>query len=99
MGHDRPQVRTAKPDVDDVADALAGMPQPSSAADLVGEIRHPVEHGVHFGHYVDAVYQYPLASGATQSNMQYRPLFGHVDLRTVEHGIDVRAQPAFSGQR
>jgi hypothetical protein len=38
VGHHRPQVRAADADVDDVADALAGVALPLAAADAVGEI-------------------------------------------------------------
>src|SRR5207249_12196629 len=40
IGHDRPEVGAADPDVNDVANALAGMPFPRSAPDAVAEIGH-----------------------------------------------------------
>ena len=55
VGHHRAEVRAADADVDDVADALAGVPLPSAAADAVGEVGHLVEHGVDLGHDVLAV--------------------------------------------
>ncbi len=46
VGHHRPEVGAADADVDDVADALAGVALPRAAADAVGEVGHLVEHGV-----------------------------------------------------
>ena len=55
VGHDRAEVRAADADVDDVADALAGVALPCAAADAVGEGGHLVEHGVDLGHDIFAV--------------------------------------------
>ena len=50
--HDGTQVRAADADVDDVADAFAGMARPFAAADPIGERGHLVEDGVDSGHDV-----------------------------------------------
>ena len=55
VGHHRPEVGAADADVDDVADALAGVALPLAAAHALGERRHLVEHGVDLGHDVLAV--------------------------------------------
>ena len=46
VGHHRPEIGAADPDVDDVPDALAGVAVPRAAAHAVGEGGHPVEHRV-----------------------------------------------------
>src|SRR5262249_44889518 len=46
VGHDRPQIRAADADVDDVADALSGVALPGAALYALGEVGHLVEHGV-----------------------------------------------------
>ena len=55
VGHHRPEVGAADADVDDVADAFAGVALPRAAADAVREVGHLVEHGVDLGHDVLAV--------------------------------------------
>ena len=46
VGHHRAEVGAADADVDDVANALAGVALPRAAAHAVGEVGHLVEHGV-----------------------------------------------------
>ena len=46
VGHDRAQVGAADADVDDVANALAGVALPGAAANAVGKVGHLVEDGV-----------------------------------------------------
>ena len=55
VGHHGPQVRPADPDIDDVANALAGVAFPGATSDPVGEVGHPLEHGVDLGHHVLAI--------------------------------------------
>ena len=56
ISHHRPQVGAADADVDHVADALARMALPVATADLAGEIRHLVQHGVDLGRHIFAVH-------------------------------------------
>src|SRR5258707_15656977 len=44
VGHHRPQIGAADADVDDVADWLAGVAAPRTAAYAIGKIGHAVEH-------------------------------------------------------
>ena len=67
VGHHRPQVGPADADVDDVADALAGVALPLAAADPVGEVGHLVEHGVDLRHDVFAVHHDGLPLGARRA--------------------------------
>ena len=92
IGHHRPEVGAADADIDDIADALAGMPLPRAAADAVGEVGHPVEDGVNPGHDILAIHHDRSASRGAQGHMQHRPLFRDVDLLATEHRIDARAQ-------
>src|SRR6516225_1092044 len=56
ISHYRSQVGAADTDVDDVADALAGMSSPLAVPDAIGKIRHLVEHGVNLGYDVLAIH-------------------------------------------
>ncbi len=98
VGHHRPEVRAADADVDDVADALAGVALPRAAAHAVGEARHLVEHGVDLGHDVLAVHDDRRPSRRAQSDVQDGALLRDVDLLAAEHGVDARAQTGLLGQ-
>ena len=52
VSHHRAEIGAADADVDDVANAFAGVAFPRAAANAVGEVRHFVEHGVDIGHDV-----------------------------------------------
>ena len=93
-----PKIGAADADIDDVADALAGVALPLAAAHAIGEVGHLVQHGMHFGHHVFAVDHDGCAFGRAQRHMQDGALFGDVDLFAAEHGVDARAQAAFVGQ-
>ena len=98
VSHHRSEVGAADADVDDVANAFAGVPFPLSAADAVGEIRHPVEHGVNLGHHILAVDHDGRSLRRAQGHVQDRALLGDVDLVAAEHRIDPRTQARFVGQ-
>ena len=55
VGHHRPEVGAADADVDDVADALAGVTLPGAVTDAVREVGHSVEHGVHVRHHIASI--------------------------------------------
>ena len=95
VGHHRPEVGAADADVDDVADALAGVALPGAAADAVAEVRHLVEHGVDLGHHVLAVDDDRCAARRAQGHVQDGAVFRDVDLVAPEHGVDARAQAGF----
>ena len=98
VGHDRTEVRAADADVDDVADALAGVALPVAAAHSVGEVGHLVEHRVNLGHDVLAVDYDRRAARRAQRDVQHGAVFGDVDLVAAEHRVDALAQPALLGQ-
>ena len=54
--HHRTEIGSTDTDVNDVANALAGMTFPGAAPDTIAEIRHLVEHSVDGGHDVFTVY-------------------------------------------
>ena len=60
VGHDRPKIGAADADVNDVAQAFSAVSPPLPAANLLGEGRHPVQNGMHFGDDIRAVNQDPL---------------------------------------
>ena len=98
VGHDRPEVGAADADVDDVADALAGVALPCAAAHAVGEVGHPVEHGVDLGHDVLAVDDDRRAARCAQRHVQHGAVLGDVDLLAREHGVDALAQAGLLGE-
>ena len=85
VGHDRAEVRAADADVDDVADALAGVALPLAAAHPVGEVGHLVQHRVHFRHDILAVDEDVRVPRRAQRHVQHRAVFGDVDLVAAEH--------------
>ena len=99
VGHHRPQVRAADSDVDDVADALAGVALPRAVAHAAAERRHPVEHLVNLGHHVLAVGHDRRAARRAQGHVQNGAPLGDVDLLAREHRVDAPAQSRFLGQR
>ena len=94
VGHDRSEVGAADADVDDIPNAFAGVPLPLPAPDAVGEIRHPVEHGVDLGHHVLAVDDDRCVLGCAQGDVQDGSVLRDVDLVSAEHGVDSRSQAA-----
>ena len=100
VGHDRSQIAAADADVDDVADGLAGKPEPFAGAKLVGELGHMVEHLMHrvarFGHFGR---RQGLPAGRAQRGVQHGALLGDVDGVSAEHGVDALAQSAILRQR
>ena len=97
IGHDRAEIGAADADVDDVADALAGVSLPCSAANLVGEGGHLVEHSVHAGDYIFAVDLDRFAFGRAERDVQDGAVFGDVDLVAAEHRVDALLQAALFG--
>ena len=71
---------------------LGGVAFPRSAADAVGEISHPVEHGVDLGHHILAVYKDGCPPGGTQRHMQDGSPLRNVDLFAPEHRVDLCTQ-------
>ena len=98
VGHHRSEVGAADADIDDVANAFAGVPLPSSAPHAVGEIRHLVEHGVDLRHHVLAINNNRCASRRAQGDMQDGAVFRCVDFLAPEHGIDAFVQPGLLRQ-
>jgi hypothetical protein len=98
VGHYRPEVGTPDADVDDVANALAGVTLPRATPDAVGEVSHLVEHGVDSRDHVLTINDDGSAFRGAQSDVQDGPVFRDVDLLTPEHGVDARAQAGFLRQ-
>ena len=98
VGHDRPEVGAADADVDDVADALAGVALPRAAPDAVGEVGHLVEHGMDLGHNVLAVHNDGGVLGRSQGDVQDGAVLGEVDLVPAEHRVNALAQAGLRGQ-
>ena len=87
VGHHRPEVGAADPDVDHVADRLAGMPAPLARAHPLGEGAHPVEHLVDLGDDVDAVDDQRALARHPQGDVEDRAVLGDVDPLAAEHRL------------
>ena len=92
IGHDRPEIRATDTDVDDVANALARVTFPRTAADAVGKIGHLVEDGMDFWHNVLTIDHDRCAFRCAQRHVQHGAVFRNVDLVTPEHGVDPLTQ-------
>ena len=90
--HDWAEIGPADADIDDVADAFAGLAFPAPCADAVGKIGHSVENGVHIGDYVTAVVEDSAAAGRAQRDMEDGAVLRDIDLVAAEHGVDLIAQ-------
>ena len=90
--HHRAEIGAADPDIDDVANALAGVTLPGPAAHAITELAHPVEHRMDFGHDVFAVDEDGRALRGAQRDMQHGAVFRDIDSFAAEHGIDPGAQ-------
>ena len=90
--HHRAEIGAADTDVDDVSNALAGVPFPLSAANPVGEVRHPIEHFVDAGHDVLAVGDDRRSARRAQCHVQDGAVFGEVDVVAAEHRFDSRTE-------
>ena len=73
---------------------LPVCPVQAPLAHAIGEVRHPVEHGVHLGHDVLAVDQDRRAARRAQRHVEHGPFLRDVDLLAAEHGVDAGAQAA-----
>ena len=88
IGHDRPEIRAADADIDDVADALSGMPFPAAAAQPVGEIRHLVENLMDVGNHVPAIDLDRSAARRAQRHMEHGAPLRDIDAVAAIHGVD-----------
>jgi hypothetical protein len=98
VGHYRPEIGAADPDVHDIADAPAGVSLPGSTPQLVRELGHSVEHRMDIGDHVLSVDENRGLPGGAQGDVQDRTLLGDVDLFAAEHGIDLLAEAGFLGE-
>src|ERR1700675_967547 len=73
VGHNRTQIGAADGNVDHLANALAGVSVLFTTSDAVREIRHPIEHGMHFVHDVVAIDYDGGISRRTQCNVERSP--------------------------
>src|SRR5690606_13584942 len=88
----------ANADVYDVANALAGISCPFTAVYTVAKLPHLFLYGLHLRHYIFTAGINGLTGEIAQSNMQYRTVFGFIDLLTGKHRSDGVLYPAFLRQ-
>ena len=98
IGHDRSEIGAADTDVNDVADALAGLAFPVARTHAVGKVGHGVEDGVNVGHHIAAIVQECGAARCAQRDVQDSTIFRDVDLVAAEHRVDAIAQLRFLGE-
>ena len=98
VGHDRAEVGSADAYVDDAPNSFAGVALPGAAPDPLGEVRHPLEHGMDVGHRIPAIHDNDCIPGRAEGNVENCAVFGDVDFVASEHGFDPVAQTGFFGQ-
>src|SRR6185312_7307718 len=92
VGHHRSEVGSTNPNVDDVANALPGVPLPLTAPEAIGEVCHFVQHSVDLRYNLLALNYDGCSLGSAQRYVEHRPLLGYVDLLPSKHRIDARPQ-------
>ena len=95
VGHDRPEIRPADADVDDVADSLAGVAGPGAASNPVAEIAHAIQHAMDVRDHIVPVDDDRRRGRRAQRHVQDRAIFGDVDLVAAEHRVDPPTQIRF----
>ena len=67
VGHHRSEIGAANPNINNIADAFTGVPNPITPADAVREVRHFVKHCMNFGYRIFAVDQKRFPLGARRA--------------------------------
>ena len=99
VGHVRAEIGAADADVDDVADALAGVAGPRRRDRTRSrEVGHLAQDRVHRGHHVLAVDLDDRALRRAQRDVQHGAVLGDVDLLAAEHRVDALPQPGAHGR-
>jgi hypothetical protein len=99
IGHLGTEIGAADADVDDVADAPAGVAGPAAEADPLGERCHPVEDLMDLRHHVLAVHLDARAARGAQGDVQNGALFGDIDPFATEHRVTAGRHVACLGER
>src|SRR5262245_1304074 len=92
ISHDRSEIGTTDTDVDDVANALAGVAFPLAASHAVGEVGHLIEDRVDLRHNILAVNNDRCSFWCTQSHVQNSAVFRDVDLLSAKHRVNTRTE-------
>src|SRR5258708_10915431 len=98
IGNHWTEVGAADSDIYDIANAFAGVAFPFATAHTLGEVGHPVEHCMNFGHDVLSVNNDRFILRSPESHVQNRPLLGDVDFLAAEHGINSLSQAGLLGE-
>ena len=97
--HQWAEVGTADPDVNNVADCLAGVPDMLAVAYRIGEAAHQSQHALHIRHDIFALHINRMTRTVAQCGMQGRALFGDIYFFATEHALDAVAQLGLLGER
>ena len=92
VGHHRSKIGPADADVDDVANPLAGVSFPLAAANAITKCGHLVQHGVDFRNDVLTIDHHARVCGRAKGGVQYRAIFGQVNLFSGKHRVDPPAK-------
>ena len=96
--HDRAEIRSADADIDDIADALAGMALPGRRCAADWQNPPSVQNGMDVGDDIAAIVKNRSAARRTQRDMQHGAVLRDVDLVAAEHGVDAVPQPRLREQ-
>ena len=86
--HERTEVGAADTNVDHVGDRFAGVAFPATGDNRFREGFHLLQHSVHFRHHIFAINHNRRVAAVAQRDVEYRAIFGAVDLFTGEHRLD-----------
>jgi hypothetical protein len=96
--HHRAEIGATDSDINNVTNALTGVAFPRAVPDTVGEVPHPIEHGVNLRHDVLAVNDDGGAPGRAQGYMQNCSVLSDIDLLSPEHGLDPLSKARLFGE-
>ena len=85
--HDRPEVRSADADIDDVLYRLARVALEFAGAHAGSEVPHPAKHFVHVLDDVLPVDDKGFRGRHAQRHVQHGPVFRDVDVLAAEHRV------------
>ena len=92
VGHHRPEVRSADPDVHDRADSLTRMADPTTVANALCKPGQPSKHLLHVAGHVMAFNGEGVSRDGSQRHMEHGSLLGGVDPLAAEHPLDSAAE-------
>ena len=93
IGHDRTEVRSTDPDIEDILDPLAGESLPLTASDAIGKGAHRIENRMHLWHDILTIDLDHFTLRSTESDMEHGTVLGGIDFLPRKHRITMRLEP------